>query len=117
MDLELLAYSQDGISQVLHANGIGTNGMVMLPWVADQLLVTDQTGNTLGYVQENVHGGFTFSDTMMAPEVMTMEMGTGSDLVMDSTFSTVGTLQENVFGEIIYLTKICNWKRLVFIRQ
>lgn len=98
MNLESLVYSQEGISQVLNHSGIGTNGMVLLPWGEDQLLVQDQTGNTLGYVGENVHGGFTFSDTSMNPEVVTMDMGTGSQSIMDSSFSQTGSLHENGFG-------------------
>ncbi|MDG5787073.1 hypothetical protein QA612_06175 [Evansella sp. AB-P1] len=98
MSLIDLTYPQASLSEMLKGSSLPLDGSIAIPWVGDQLLIKDKTGNAMGFAFENQIGGINITDQHMGTEAVTTANSMGGQSIMDQTFNQQAFTVGNPFG-------------------
>lgn len=96
-DLLNTMYPEKNLGTVLKSLNISLDEVSLIPFQDGKTLIADLSGNTKGFITENVHGGIDVTDANMNKIGSVHEHG-GVSTVYDSNMQQVGTIQENQFG-------------------
>ncbi len=96
-------YPQESLKHILQASNTNLDGTIALPWVKDQVLLTDVNGSAIGFIFSNNMGGLTVTDQYMSVQGLSAESPLEGKLMLNPTYNQQGfSIPHSNEGEILY---------------